>query len=147
MRHLMTILSIGLLLVKREVSASTAGKDPDQIFKVCNKDFLDKVIEICGGWVWRSEIPSSQDASQANVKQDNSNTTDLKELEKNGIQQLELYEKKQNEQRSGDIADAGQHDLLRESKYRELMRREVALSDRCCNTGCKYQELALLCEP
>ncbi|XP_062903739.1 prorelaxin-like [Mobula hypostoma] len=155
MRDQLCVLSIGLLLTNTQFSASTAGENPDAIFKVCNKDFLDKIMEICGGWVWKSEIPDAHDPSQE--------TPDMMELKKkmmelvkNGIQHIESYERKQSfhdvenqdEQLSANISKTAQGRvlLLRDLIQRELTRREVTLSDKCCNTGCKYQELATLCE-
>ncbi|XP_059829819.1 prorelaxin-like [Hypanus sabinus] len=156
MRHQLCVLSIGLLLTNSQVSASTARENPDAVFKVCNKDFLNKVMEICGGWVQKSEIPDAPAPSQE--------TPDMMELKKmmmdlvkNGIQRIESYERRlffhnvenQDEQLAVNISKTAQGRvlLLRDPIQRKLTRRAVTLSDKCCNTGCKYQELAILCEP
>ncbi|GCC25587.1 hypothetical protein chiPu_0003998 [Chiloscyllium punctatum] len=170
MKCLVFILMNGLMLKSSAVSNNPDGKDINEKIKLCGKDFLDKVIETCGGWIWgtRSNIPGIPDPAgvsdnNEDFEEDNTKTfqriyddDEIQQLRANYDQQPIYNDNNHYEKKLDDFNDyisdnkedsMMQLSLAEGSKHIEVIKRDMQFSDRCCNFGCSIKELSIVCEP
>lgn len=75
-------------------------------------------------------------------------------LLKDGIRHLESYHSQQlnhtmkmkDKKKTGGQGRMMQPTRLRDSKWWKTTRSQLPISEKCCKIGCKYKELADLCE-